>query len=362
MKISVCMITNNEEPRIATAIESTVGLADEVIVVDSGSTDDTVHVARCAGAHVIEAGNSDNLSDNRNTGLDAAKGDWTVTLDADETIANPTGLRAFLESDKVEGIHGVAIKLLYLNTAPDRPFVLGPKDQGPCPWATPGPWAQGPRAGQGQYQYFHGADDKPKFYLYPLRIWRHGHFYYRYRAHEKPTRTDPTAPAVGAITQFVFEHRRPSKPGRSKQLLDWLKLDLQDYPDDPRVLYYLARQYFYHEQPKKAIETFDRYFQGPDEENLANAYYFLARAYAKLGNQPAQIRALHQMCAAQPARRQPWGDLATLYYDTGNHQLAASLIELLLEIPMPMNTYAVHEWYGELPHQILAQCREKMLR
>lgn len=82
--ISVILITRNEESMIANAI-NTVPFASEVIVVDSGSTDNTVEIAKREGAKVVEV-KGGSFADWRNRGLKEASGDWILYLDADERV------------------------------------------------------------------------------------------------------------------------------------------------------------------------------------------------------------------------------------------------------------------------------------
>lgn len=82
--ISVVIIARNEEGMIANALSS-VPFADEVIVVDSGSTDNTVEIAKREGAKVIET-KGGSFADWRNKGFREATGDWILYLDADERV------------------------------------------------------------------------------------------------------------------------------------------------------------------------------------------------------------------------------------------------------------------------------------
>jgi hypothetical protein len=92
-RIVTCLITLNEEQRLPAALAS-VAFCDEVVVVDGGSSDRTVEVARAAGAKVIE--NSwPGYAAQRNVALDAANGDWVLELDADERVT--PRLRASIE-------------------------------------------------------------------------------------------------------------------------------------------------------------------------------------------------------------------------------------------------------------------------
>lgn len=82
--ISAIIITKNEEGMIANAL-SALSFADERIVVDSGSTDNTVEIAEREGALIMKA-KSGSFSDWRNEGLKAAQGDWILYVDADERV------------------------------------------------------------------------------------------------------------------------------------------------------------------------------------------------------------------------------------------------------------------------------------
>lgn len=82
--ISVVIITRNEEGMIANAIAS-VPFATEVIVVDSGSTDNTMDIAKREGAVVVET-KGGSFADWRNKGLACASSEWILYLDADERV------------------------------------------------------------------------------------------------------------------------------------------------------------------------------------------------------------------------------------------------------------------------------------
>ena len=85
-KLSVIILTRNEEDRIGRAIMSVKVLADEVIVLDSGSEDKTVDIAKGLGATVYFR-EFDNFSNQRNFSVKLAKSDWILVLDADEELS-----------------------------------------------------------------------------------------------------------------------------------------------------------------------------------------------------------------------------------------------------------------------------------
>jgi glycosyltransferase involved in cell wall biosynthesis len=85
MKITATIITCDEERNIARAVES-LRCVDEILVVDSGSVDRTVELARNLGARVIEA-NWRGFSAQKNWAAEQASNDWILSLDADEALS-----------------------------------------------------------------------------------------------------------------------------------------------------------------------------------------------------------------------------------------------------------------------------------
>ncbi|OAB30307.1 glycosyl transferase [Paenibacillus macquariensis subsp. defensor] len=85
-QISLCMIVKNEEANIERCLTSVKSFADEVIIVDTGSTDRTIKLCTAAGAQVHTFEWNGSFADARNYGLDQATGDWILWMDADEVL------------------------------------------------------------------------------------------------------------------------------------------------------------------------------------------------------------------------------------------------------------------------------------
>ena len=85
--ISLCMIVKNEEDSLKNCLDSVKKVVNEIIVVDTGSEDSTIQIAKDAGASVFEADWIDDFSEVRNFSLIKANYDWILVLDADETIS-----------------------------------------------------------------------------------------------------------------------------------------------------------------------------------------------------------------------------------------------------------------------------------
>jgi glycosyltransferase involved in cell wall biosynthesis len=89
--ISLCMIVKNEESCLGRCLKSACGFVDEIIVVDTGSTDRTVEIAKGHGARIYHHPWENDFSKHRNQSLAYATGDWILQLDADEELFGEDG-------------------------------------------------------------------------------------------------------------------------------------------------------------------------------------------------------------------------------------------------------------------------------
>jgi tetratricopeptide (TPR) repeat protein len=86
-RISLCLIAKDEEQLLPGCLASVEGAVDEIVLVDTGSSDRTREIARMAGAHVYEQPWRADFSAPRNEAARRATGDWILQLDADERLA-----------------------------------------------------------------------------------------------------------------------------------------------------------------------------------------------------------------------------------------------------------------------------------
>jgi glycosyltransferase involved in cell wall biosynthesis len=87
-RLSLVMIVRDEEEMLPRTLEAIKPAVDEMIIVDTGSTDSTIEIAKSFGATVIEREWTGSFSDARNASLEAATGDWFLYLDADEVLVS----------------------------------------------------------------------------------------------------------------------------------------------------------------------------------------------------------------------------------------------------------------------------------
>lgn len=86
MKISLAMIVKNEEAHLKRCLESVKGVVDEIVIVDTGSTDKTIEIGKMYGGKIYDFIWADDFSKARNYSLEKATGDWILVLDADEWL------------------------------------------------------------------------------------------------------------------------------------------------------------------------------------------------------------------------------------------------------------------------------------
>jgi glycosyltransferase involved in cell wall biosynthesis len=83
-RLSLIVITRNEEASIERCLQSAAGIADEIVIVDSGSTDRTLEIAREFGAKILEPKDWPGFGPQKQRAQDAASGEWILSLDSDE--------------------------------------------------------------------------------------------------------------------------------------------------------------------------------------------------------------------------------------------------------------------------------------
>jgi tetratricopeptide (TPR) repeat protein len=86
LTLSLCMIVRDEEEMLPQCLAAAAPAVDEIVIVDTGSRDRTVEIARSFGARVIEREWTGSFAEARNVSFDAATGDWLMYLDADEVL------------------------------------------------------------------------------------------------------------------------------------------------------------------------------------------------------------------------------------------------------------------------------------
>lgn len=118
IELSLCLIVRNEEASLERCLKSAASLVDEIIVVDTGSTDKSLQIAETFGAKIFKTEWEDDFSKARNHALEKASGHWILVLDADEVLGyvSRDTLYALLHSQEAEGYFIKIISILGSNS------------------------------------------------------------------------------------------------------------------------------------------------------------------------------------------------------------------------------------------------------
>lgn len=106
-RLSVCLIAKDEEDVLPRCLRSVQEVADEIILVDTGSTDKTVEIARSMGAKVFHYQWRNDFAAARNYAIEQASGDWILQIDADEELYQPdtAHLRELIRREDIDAIY-----------------------------------------------------------------------------------------------------------------------------------------------------------------------------------------------------------------------------------------------------------------
>lgn len=304
MKIAVYTITKNEEQFIQRWADSCKG-ADYRLIVDTGSTDNTLQVAELAGCHTAQINISPWRFDHaRNAALALLPDDidMCVSLDADEVLM--PGWREHLES-LPENI-----------TRPRYKYV----------WS----W---------------NADGTEGITFFRDHIHKRHGYRWKHPVHEILVPTD--CEEVQAYCGLEVHHHPDPTKSRG-QYLPLLELAVEEQPDDDRNQFYLGREYIFYNMPEKSIPHFLKHLELStwDAERAASMRY-LAKA---TGNKEHWLL---RACAEAPARREAWVDLALHYYEVNNWPGSFSASVRALGIAeKPLEYLCESEAWGQLPHDL----------
>ena len=215
--ISLCMMVKDEEKALPKCLDSVKGLVDEIIVVDTGSNDHTVEIAKSYGAKVYFHPWEEHFSKHRNQSIGYATKEWILILDADETLAPGQGrpLREAIRNVESDSIY-VIVKSTF---------------------------------DQGQGEAAHNS----------LRIFRNnGAIRYEGRVHNRLV--GHTKSALYPITITHEGYNLSPEQSRKKFLrtTTLLKRDIEENPSHPRAYHYLAASYLSQNMYREALEASSR--------------------------------------------------------------------------------------------------------
>jgi glycosyltransferase involved in cell wall biosynthesis len=379
-RVSLTMIVRDEETNLANCLASVRGVFDEIIVVDTGSTDRTVEIARSFGAKVFEFAWVDSFSAARNEALSHATGDYAFWLDADDVVEPREreklmtvlgSLRRFrdgADSTCIDGCAGAQPPsplpsprrgegdrltlprgpetrpgfsdprlggLLRAQSSGDTgpaldPERLGPADNTPTAFVVRCACDPSPDGTGGETVVDH-------IRLFPLRA----DVRWTYRVHEQilpalrkanvPVRwTDLTVRHTG----YVHVALRARKLERDIRLL---RVDLEDHPNDPFILFNLGAIAVERRDGHEALGYLERSLAGsaPTDSIVRKLFALIARSHQMLGDTREVLRACARGLALDPDDAELWFRKAVVHRHRGESAQADQSWRRILSLHRP---------------------------
>lgn len=287
VSITACMMVKNEAALLPQCLDSIRDLVDEIVIVDTGSTDNTIEIAKRYGAKIVESPWQKDFSLHRNESIENASGNWVLVIDPDEKLFLENGLTPAMLKQWLRGLpkHFSTVGLRMVDV----------------------------------------QDGKPIMETGALRLFRKGQIRYERRAHNRPVHEGKQAFNTSLKLEHygyaLGEEKRQEKFRRSEELL---MLDLQEHPEWVKTYFYLSELYSTNKNIDRAITFGEHYLalRHLDTDFLTSIYPLLISLYRFAGKHERSLELINQGLAEKPYDP----DLAMCLADYGMMSQKAELI------------------------------------
>lgn len=219
IRLSLCMIVKNEEDSIEQCLKSVVDTVDEMIIVDTGSTDRTIDICRHFGAKIENFKWNGSFADARNYSIEKATGDWILWMDADEELD---------ETDRAkirEGNHFADYDLITLHLV---------------------------------NYYGEEVDQHKSTDMAHPRLFRNNGLRFKNKMHESLDYSHISKERIGylevKIHHYGYMDPIMKKKGKTGRNLKMLMQQIKDRENEYWAHYYIALEYYNHKEYTKAME------------------------------------------------------------------------------------------------------------
>lgn len=303
--VSLCIIVKNEERFLDQCLQSVWSIVDEIVLVDTGSTDGTLAIANAHGARIHHYPWNDSFADARNHALDLAKGEWVLVMDADETFEAQDRQKIidYINTTQTQGCHFSIIS--YIGSA----------------------------AGGGHT--LHNS----------LRLLRNnGQYRYEGAIHEQIRRVDgkEIPPGTFDLLDIRIHHygylndvvQEKDKRGRNIPILERL---LEKDPDDAFMRFNMGNEYVAAGNLLAGLEQYDWAYARMDITQAYAPHLFYRRAMClhALRRMDAALSTMTEALAIYPACTDYEYLRGTIHAECGRYTLAADSFEKCLRMGEP---------------------------
>ncbi len=319
--ISLCMIVKNEEETLARCLNSIYDLVDEIIIVDTGSSDRTVEIAARFTEKIYRYPWNDDFASARNESFSKASMDYCMWLDADD-ILEPAEREKFL--------------LLKQSLPPDTDMVMM------------------------KYHTSFDETGKPAF-TYDRERWIRNSPEYRWvgEVHEV------ISPAGKILYSDIAVSHRKTRPGDpDRNLKIYRKMLSLGKTLEPRHLYYYGRELYYHRKYEEAASVLEQFLNLPEgwAENKIEACTVCADCYNKLGRNDSSLMILLRSLSFDLPRAEVCCAIGNHFLQCGNYRNAVYWYETALTRDQTERTggFIQPDCYDYIPLLQLCVCHDKL--
>lgn len=319
--ISLCMIVKNEEMHLARCLDSVAGLADEIIIIDTGSDDRTKEIASGYTSKVYSYSWKDDFSEARNYSFSKASMDYCMWLDADDILE---------EAGKEKMIQ------LKQSLSPDIDMVMM------------------------RYNTSFDEEGRPVFSYFRER-WVRNSPQYRWvgAVHE-------VIPPAGRIlySDIAVCHKKLKAGNPDRNLKIYQKLIAEGKYLEPRQQYYYGRELYYHKQYEEAISVLEAFLLTEDGwvENKIEACSVCASCYENLGREQDALDALLRSMSFDLPRAELCCEIGKHFLEHGNCRNAIYWYKAALQAPKKEQSggFVLPDCYDYIPFLQLCVCYDRL--
>ncbi len=319
--ISLCMIVKNEERHIARCLDSVAELVDEIIIVDTGSTDRTVEIASNYTSKIFSYQWKDDFSDARNNSFSKASMDYCMWMDADDILET-------VERDK--------FLQLKQSLSAEVDIVMM------------------------KYHTLFDEEGRPSFTYFRER-WIRNSAQYRWvgAVHE-------VIPPNGKViySDIAISHKKIGAGNPNRNLRIYQKMIADGKTLEPRHQYYYGRELYYHKQYEEAVSVLEQFLCTKEGwiENKIEACSVCAACYLQLGQEQRALDTLLRSMSFDVPRAELCCEIGKYFLEHGNIQNAIYWYETALNLPKNEYTggFILPDCYDYIPLLQLCVCYDRL--
>lgn len=319
--LSLCMIVKNEENVLERILKPMSPVADQIIIVDTGSQDKTKEIAGRYTQEVYDYPWKDDFAAARNAACEKAAMDYWMWLDADDTIS-PEMVQKLIELKK------------NLDSSTDMVMM--------------------------KYATGFDSNGRATFSYYRERLLKnHRGFLWQGRVHEVIV---PHGNIV--YSDIEIRHKKEGSGDSDRNLRIYETMLREGEMLEPRHQFYYARELYYHQRYSEAIQTFEAFLKEPDGwiENKIDACLHISYCYEKLGRREEAMKALTGSFVYDSPRAEACCELGKLKMEEGKFKEAAYWYTQALSFSPneQSGAFVQKDCYGFLPSIQLCVCYDKL--